>query len=259
MACLLALRGHGTSRRSRASTTLASRIDRSLANGASAMARSLLTSLAIIGMTLTASLTLAGDGAPAYTNGANAGYYADSGSGGGWSGFWHRCGVDFYRNNTWPEPFVTADKMAVRTPYCIMTDNGWKMQNTIGTFLFDNDTQQVNQAGELLVKWIVTQAPIHRRAVFVLRGDNPNATNVRVQSVQAAVAKYANGCVCPVLLTDSEPAGWSASYIDTITQQYGATIPAPRLPSRQGSGGSGGGGGSGASTGGASTSTGGTQ
>jgi hypothetical protein len=54
----------------------------------------------------------------------------------------------------------------------------------------------------------------------------------------------------PVLLTDTEPAGWPASYIDTITQQYSATIPAPRLPAKQGSGqggqgGTGGGGGGG--------------
>jgi hypothetical protein len=220
------------------------------------MARSLLTGLAVVGLTLTTGMALAGDGAPGYAGGTCvSGGCGDGGSygRGGWNQFWHRCHVDFYRNNSWPEPFLTADKMAVRTPYCIQTDNGWKMQNTIGTYLFDGETQQVNQAGELLVRWIVTQAPIHRRAVFVLKGDNAAATNARVQSVQAAVAKYASGAVCPVLLTDCEPAGWSASYIDTITQQYSATIPAPRLPARQSnSGGQGGSGGSstGASTGG---------
>jgi uncharacterized membrane protein YgcG len=226
------------------------------------MARSLLTSLALIGMTLTSGIALAGDGTAPCTSGncVNGGFYGDTGYGSGWNQFWHRMHVDFYRNNTWPEPFLTADKMAVRTPYCIQADNGWKMQNTVGSFLFDGDTQQVNQAGELLVKWIVTQAPVHRRAVFVLRGDNAMATNARVQSVQAAVAKYANGCVCPVLLTDTEPAGWSASYIDTITQQYSATIPAPRLPARQSaSGGSGGSSTGGSSTGGSSTSSGGVQ
>jgi hypothetical protein len=107
---------------------------------------------------------------------------------GGFNQFWNRCCLDFHRNNAWPEPFLSADKIAVRTPYCIMTDNGWKMQNTIGSFLFDGETQRVNQAGDLLVKWITTQAPIHRRAVFVLKGDTAEATNARVQSVQAAVA-----------------------------------------------------------------------
>jgi hypothetical protein len=216
------------------------------------MARSLLAGLAWMGMTLASGMAVAGDGAPACANGncvGGGGYVDGSGVGrGGFNQFWHGCQMTFYRNNSWPEPFLTADKMAVRTPYCIMTDNGWKMQNTIGTYLFDNDTQQVNQAGELLVKWIITQAPVHRRAVFVLKGDTAEATNARVQSVQVAVAKYADGCVCPVLLTNTEPAGWPASYIDSISQQYSATIPSPRLPPRQSAGG--GQGGSGAGSGG---------
>jgi hypothetical protein len=203
------------------------------------MARSMLTGWAVIGVTLVSGLALAGDGSPASATGAcaNGGCDGNGVGHGGWNQFWHRCHVDFHRNNAWPEPFLTADKMAVRAPYCIQTDNGWKMQNTIGTYLFDGETQQVNQAGELLVKWIITQAPVHRRAVFVLRGDTADATTARVQSVQAAVAKYSGGGVCPVLLTDCEPAGWPASYVDTITQQYSASIPAPRLPARQGGGG----------------------
>jgi len=215
------------------------------------MARTLLASLAVFGLALTSSATFAGDGAPVCTspdcvNGGGGGIGR-----GGWQQFWNRVHTDFYRNNSWPEPFLTADKIAVRTPYFIQTDNGWKMQNTVGTFLFDAESQHLNQAGELLVKWIITQAPVNRRAVFVLKGDTVEATNVRLQSVQAAVTKY--GCVCPVLLTDCEPAGWSAAYIDTITQQLNATIPAPRLPARQSSGnnGQGGsGGGSGGSGGG---------
>jgi hypothetical protein len=157
-------------------------------------------------------------------------------AGEGWHEFWHRVYVDYHRNNAWPEPFQTADRAAAREAWCIQTDNGWKMQNTVGTFLFDRETQQLNQAGELLVKWIVTQAPHHRRAVFVLRGETPEATKTRATSVQAAVAKYANecGCVCPVLLTCVEPTGWPASYIDSITQQFNATIPAPRLPTTDG-------------------------
>ena len=164
-----------------------------------------------------------------------------------WENFWHRVHVDFCRMNSYPEPFQTADRAAAREPWCIQTDNGWKMQNTVGTFLFDRETQRLNQAGELLVKWIVTQAPHHRRAVFVLRGETPEATTARSESVQAAVAKYANecGCVCPVLLTCVEPTGWPASYIDSITQQFNATIPAPRLPQAEGGGASGGSGGGG--------------
>lgn len=207
------------------------------------MARPLLAGLTLLG------IAFAGSAAHAQTPCATGECYGDASGcqGGGFKQFWHRCKVDFHRNNSWPEPFLSADKIAVRTPYCIQTDNGWKMQNTVGTFLFDPETQRINQAGDLLVKWIITQAPVNRRAVFVLRGDTAEITAARVESVQAAVAKYGVNCVCPVLLTDTEPAGWSAAYIDSITQQFNATIPAPRLPARDngGSGGSGGGGGGG--------------
>ena len=196
------------------------------------MRRVSLTCLALVGLTFASSPALAADGS-------------------GWNAFWHRVHTDFYRNNTWPQPFEAADRAAAREPFCIQTDNGWKMQNTIGTFLFDTETQRLNTAGELLVKWIVTQAPIHRRAVFVLKGDNSDATTTRVESVQTAVAKYASGHVCPVLLTDTEPAGWSAAYVDSITQQFNSTIPAPRLSSgSQGGGSSDGGGGGGGGGGG---------
>jgi len=201
---------------------------------------------------LVCSAAFAADGAcPGCVGGGDvSGQLPSQAATGGFNQFWHRCHVDFFRNNSWPEPFLTADKMAVRNVYCIQTDNGWKMQNTIGTFLFDRETQQVNEAGDLMVKWILTQAPVHRRVVFVMKADTAEATNARVQSVQNAVAKYSGSCVCPVLLTTTEPAGWPASYIDAITQQYSATIPNPRLPARQGgsggqSGGSGSGGGGG--------------
>src|SRR5262245_14490349 len=164
------------------------------------MARLLLAGLTAIGISLASGWLVAGDGV----------YGGGYGGGGRWHNFWNGVHTDFHRNNAWPEPFLTADKMAVRTSYSTMVDNGWKMQNTVGTFLFDTETQQLNQAGDLLVKWIITQAPVNRRAVFVLKGDSAEATATRVQSVQAAVARY--GAVAPVLLTDCEPPGWSAAY-----------------------------------------------
>jgi hypothetical protein len=165
-----------------------------------------------------------------------------------WAQFKYRCKVDWHRNNAWPEPFATADRAAQREPFCLMVDNGWKMQNTIGTFLFDPTSQQLNTAGEHLVRWIVQQAPQHRRAVFVLKGDSPEATQARVDSVQVAVARFAcAGESPPVILTTTEPAGWPASYVDTMTQQFQATIPSPRLPAGGAEGGGESGGGSGGS------------
>jgi hypothetical protein len=162
-----------------------------------------------------------------------------------WSDFWHRVHVDFHRNNAWPEPFRTEDRGAQREPFCIMVNNGWKMQNTIGTFLFNHETQELNTAGEAKVKWVVTQAPINRRAVFVLCGDTPEDTQRRVLSVQAYISRIVPpGHLPPVMLTDREPEGASGEYFDAIHRATIQSIPAPRLPAGAG-GGSGGAGGSG--------------
>ena len=119
------------------------------------MARSLLAGLAVISVSFLPLAARGDDGSAANASGNQLG---------GWNQLAHRNHVDFYRNNSWPEPFLSMDRMATRAPFCIQTDNGWKMQNTIGNFLFDAETQRVNQAGDLLVKWILTQAPAHRRA-----------------------------------------------------------------------------------------------
>jgi hypothetical protein len=148
-----------------------------------------------------------------------------------WHNFWNRVHTDFHRNNAWPEPFLSADRAVIREVWHMQADNGWKMQNTVGVYLFD-EHQKLNRAGELMVRWIVTQAPVHRRAVFVLKGETPEQTEARVASVNETVNKYAaGGSVPPVLVTDVEPRGWAGAYVDAMSQQYQSSMPAPRLPS----------------------------
>ncbi|QDU29826.1 hypothetical protein ETAA8_49410 [Anatilimnocola aggregata] len=145
--------------------------------------------------------------------------------------FWQRVKIDFHRNNAWPEPFQTADRAVTREPFCIMVNNGWKMQNTIGTYLFSPETQELNRAGELKVKWVITQAPIHRRAVFVLVGETPEDTRVRVESVQRYISRVMpEGHLPPVMLTHTEPEGASGEYLNALNNAVNSSIPAPRLP-----------------------------
>ena len=172
--------------------------------------------------------------------GGNVFFVPAASAGDQWHDFWHRVKVDFHRNNAWPEPFQTADRGAAREPFCIMVNNGWKMQNTIGTFLFNLETQELNTAGEAKVKWVVTQTPINRRAVFVLCGDTPEDTQRRVQSVQAYISRIvAPAPLPPVMLTDREPEGSSGEYFDAIHRATIQSIPAPRLPASQNGGASG--------------------
>src|SRR4029079_18252423 len=99
-----------------------------------AMDRSLLAGLASLALLAAPLATHAQVGTPFCANcpngsGLGQAGYADGGAGGQsvshphWDRFWQ----DFYRNNSWPEPFLTADRIAVRTPFCIQADNALRM------------------------------------------------------------------------------------------------------------------------------------
>jgi hypothetical protein len=149
----------------------------------------------------------------------------------GWNEWWNGTKVVYRRNNEWPYPFVCADRMAVQHPLELMAHNGWRRENTLGNELFDAETGALTRAGMIKVKWTVTQAPVQRRSVFVLRAETPEATAARVDAVQQAIAKILpEGPMPEVAVTDTPPAGVSGDYLDAIDRSMRSTVPAPRLP-----------------------------
>jgi hypothetical protein len=148
-----------------------------------------------------------------------------------WHAFWDRVHVDWHRNNAWPEPFNHIDERATRTPLAIMADNGWKLQNTISHQLFDPESQELTRAGELKVRWILTQMPMHRRSVFVLRGESPEVTETRVNSVEKlAESLLGEPGLAMISVTDIVPRGGSGDYFERVNRGYENSVPAPRLP-----------------------------
>lgn len=157
-----------------------------------------------------------------------------------WHIFWQRVHTDWHRNNAWPEPFTVVDRAAVDQPLAIMVNNGWRLQNTISSQLFDQETQELTRAGEMKVRWILTQMPPHRRSIFVLRGNTAEVTKIRVQSVQKAAATTlgdVNGAL--IAVTDTIPQGGSGDYYERVNQGYQDSVPSPRLPSTNSGGSSG--------------------
>jgi len=155
----------------------------------------------------------------------------------------------FRRNNCWPQPFVIADRIAVRTPYAIEVNKGWCIQNTMHDEHFDSETGMLNEAGELRVRDILTENPVDHRTVFVLQANKSALTAARHQSVAEFASKISeNGEVPKIAETRVRPRTSSADYINTIGTRYAESTPDPRLPQATGSGsssgGSGGGGGS---------------
>lgn len=152
---------------------------------------------------------------------------------GGWSEFWERVRADFWRNNCWPQPFQAQDRELIRSPLIAMTAAGWRQNNTLSDHFFSPENGAINQAGEIKVRWIVTQAPPHRRTVFVLRAATPDKTQQRIASVQSAIEKIAPGTPPDVVITDITPPSASGDYFDQVDRQFKQSIPAPRLPAME--------------------------
>jgi hypothetical protein len=155
-------------------------------------------------------------------------------------GFWQCKKLDYERNKYWPEPFIHWDRQAARAPWAVMIDRGWELQNTVGDFHFDAETNQLTSAGEHKLQWIIHEAPLHRRTVFVQRGLTADQTATRIDAVQQAVARnLPEGPLPEVLATNMSPPGAPADEIDRVYRGRDAAQPAPVLPAAAATGGGG--------------------
>jgi len=156
---------------------------------------------------------------------------------------------DVKRRNCWPEPFTAGDRATVRAPFAIQVANGWRRQNMLGEFHFEPATGQLNEAGRLKVRWILTVCPLQHRLIYVHTAERDEETAARLAAVQQLASQLAPTNVPPVMPTSIADDGWPADEVDLIGRKFQSTTPAPRLPST-GSGGGSSGGGSGGSGGG---------
>jgi hypothetical protein len=153
---------------------------------------------------------------------ANAGWWEDS---------YHYVKLGYHRNAAWPWPYVCPDRDAVREPFRVMVDNGWRRQNLLGQHHFNPETNRLTTAGELRVHWIMTQAPAERRNIFIERSAQPDVTTERL----AVVREYA----AQVSIDGQEPQafeshlvseGRPASIVDATNVRFYESMRPPVLP-----------------------------
>jgi len=147
-----------------------------------------------------------------------------------WISYWKGVGLQRRRVNAWPDPFVIPDRELVRAPFKTMADNGWKLQTTLSDHLFTVEENELTYAGQLKLRWILTQIPPHRRRIYVLEGRTSEETGTRVASVYRHLADFSPGGVpCPVLVTQIAPRGGEGAYLNNIDRAYKDALPVPRL------------------------------
>jgi len=144
-----------------------------------------------------------------------------------------KCG--FRQNVDWPWPYVCPDRTATRQPFNIMVQNGWRRQNLLGAHHFTPDGDKLSTAGELKVRWIMTQAPPDHRDVFVERSIDPTITTHRVAAARDYAEKVSIDGQTPVveetyLLCEGRP----ASVVDAVNVRFQESMPPPVLPTASG-------------------------
>lgn len=144
---------------------------------------------------------------------------------------------DTKRRNCWPEPFLAPDRDAVRSPFALMVSNGWRRQNLLADHHFIDQTGELNEAGRLKVRWILTEAPQHHRTIYVHKTTDPEVTAARIDNVQQLAAQLVPEGALPLVLETGIPVlGWPASQADMIGRKFEASTPDPRLPDASGGG-----------------------
>jgi hypothetical protein len=147
---------------------------------------------------------------------------------------------DTKRRNCWPQPFICADRQAVRAPFAIQVANGWRIQNLLGPQFFEPNNGGLTEAGRLKIRWVAYQAPSQHRSIYVSMADSPEETAARMNAVNSYLAKLLpQGDLPSVTETRIVDDGAPADQVDAIGRKYQATMPAPRLPARDSASGSG--------------------
>ncbi len=144
---------------------------------------------------------------------------------------YHKIKRGYHRNEAWPWPYVCPDRLAVRDPFRVMVDNGWRRQNLLGPHHFNAETNRLTTAGELRVHWIMTQAPADRRSIFIERAAQPDVTDERLAVVREYAAQVAIDAQEPQafeshLVSEGRP----ASVVDATNVRFYESMRPPVLP-----------------------------
>lgn len=151
-----------------------------------------------------------------------------------WAGTWKGWKREFHHNNVWPEQYLDHDRSVARAPFEMMVANGWRLQNTISSYHFNEQTGELNETGRLKLKSILFETPAAYRSIYILRADDPRMTAARVKSVQEQGLGLLQGeLLPPMMITSTDPRGARGDWTNGVHQRFIESAPPPVLPEYQ--------------------------
>lgn len=124
-----------------------------------------------------------------------------------------------------------------------MIQSGWRRQNLLSDSHFTANNSELSPAGQVKVRWILTEAPPERRVIQVRKAATPEQTAARILAVQNYAAKIAPDSEPPVieesnLSPPGYPAGWPSPKDESTVRKFQPQMPENLyLPERNSSGG----------------------
>jgi hypothetical protein len=200
----------------------------------------LVLPLALVATLGLATMTFAQDHGVAYNSGFGW-HTGDCGCGAGGGAFSHaRAKYDAFRadwdlvtarNDAWPLPFSCWDREAY---YAIINQQyaqGLQVAHTLTSDYFDPNTHELNRAGEQRVAWIMQNAPVNDRQIFVYEDMTGPALDKRLASVRNVVDRW-YGHLGDVSIAASQvhPTPIPATYQQRIMEQHTNALPTPNIP-----------------------------
>jgi len=136
----------------------------------------------------------------------------------------------YHAAHYWPHPYNCQDIAYIRQVQETQISNGWINATTLYDYHFDLETQQLNQSGLLRLRWILEEAPEHRRVIFTQTAFTKDISNARLHNVRmAAVAMVGDYNVPAIMLRVTRAVGRPAVESDSIRRKYLETMPDPRI------------------------------
>ena len=140
----------------------------------------------------------------------------------------------YHANKAWPDPIVQQDRMSVAVVTGKQIEKGWRRQTLLCDHHFEDGGTRLNQAGEMHLKYILTQVPVRHRAIYVQRLMAPDQTADRVNAIQVAISQMQPNDMPPVYESNMHFDGSPADDVDAVYKKLASTRPDPRLPAPQG-------------------------
>lgn len=143
----------------------------------------------------------------------------------------------YHAAHYWPTPYNCEDRQYVRQLSDMQVDSGWATATTLFDYHFDDETQELNHAGRMHLRWILENAPVQRRLIHVQYGQTHEITELRLAGVRSeAVMMVGAGGVPPIMVRIASPYGRPADEIRAIRAAEAGSMPEPRIQYSTGSG-----------------------